>query len=284
MMFLAVFNVVGHDIGPTTINTFWVSSLIMLVGFFIMSNLVGEFSNILNDIYASDTNNEIDENLEMIENIVHNMELPEALLDRIYEYLDPGTIKTEFIRTNKFHSLISKSQSYEVKHFFISECFQNLNLLNNYEFHLQLKFLIDNLDLRVYLEDDTIIKQGDMAGPNENVYFILEGSANVILEKNDFCHFNQESIDLFLNEYEEEFEEVNQKSQDNFIRQIIRRQYSEFILLNLQHEKRNRGVDVTEDIFMNIKAILREDVESLVRENSIGSKIFKSLNFKRLVS
>lgn len=67
MLFMTLFNVMGHDIAPNTVSTFWVSFLLMFTGFLIIVNLIGEFTNIINDIYESDTNNEIDENLHVVE-------------------------------------------------------------------------------------------------------------------------------------------------------------------------------------------------------------------------
>lgn len=73
MLFMTLFNVMGHDIGPTKIQTFWVSSLLMIVGFLIIGNFIGEFSNILNDFYQSDTNNEIEENRQFVEELLQHM-------------------------------------------------------------------------------------------------------------------------------------------------------------------------------------------------------------------
>lgn len=67
MLFMTLFNILGNDIAPETDSTFWVSSILMLIGFLIVSNLIGEFSNVLNDIYESDLNNEIEENRNQVE-------------------------------------------------------------------------------------------------------------------------------------------------------------------------------------------------------------------------
>lgn len=69
MLFMTLFNCIGNDIQPTTDFTFGLSSLMLFVGFLIVSNLIGEFSNLLNDIYVSDTNNEIDESRDIVEQI-----------------------------------------------------------------------------------------------------------------------------------------------------------------------------------------------------------------------
>ena len=66
MLFMTLFNILGNDISPTKPLVFWVSALLMLTGFLIVGNLIGEFSNILNEIYEADANNEIEENHEMV--------------------------------------------------------------------------------------------------------------------------------------------------------------------------------------------------------------------------
>jgi len=52
--------------------------------------------------------------------------------------------------------------------------------------------------LHVYLQDDIIVKQGDLAGPEEYFYVIIEGLAEVIQEKRDFCYCSLDSIKMFL--------------------------------------------------------------------------------------
>lgn len=66
MLFMTLFNIMGNDISPTKPRVFWISALLMLSGFLIVGNLIGEFSNILNEIYEADVNNEIEENDEMV--------------------------------------------------------------------------------------------------------------------------------------------------------------------------------------------------------------------------
>ena len=66
MIFMTLFNIMGNDISPTELQIFWVSAALMLTGFLVVSNLIGEFSNILNDIYEADKNNEIEENSEIV--------------------------------------------------------------------------------------------------------------------------------------------------------------------------------------------------------------------------
>lgn len=62
----------------------------------------------------------------------------------------------------------------------------------------QVKFFTDNLIMHVYLQDDIIIKQGDLAGPEEYFYIIIEGLAEVIQEKRDFCFYHLDSTRMFL--------------------------------------------------------------------------------------
>ena len=45
----------------------------MLTGFLVVSNLIGEFSNILDDIYEADKNNEIEENSEIVGQVLQSM-------------------------------------------------------------------------------------------------------------------------------------------------------------------------------------------------------------------
>ena len=225
MVFMTLFNILGNDIAPETDSTFWVSSILMLIGFLIVSNLIGEFSNVLNDIYESDLNNEIEENRNLVEKMLQTMTLPEEVCERIQEFMDPNTVEMEFIRTDKFYQLISQSQSQEVKQMFLASVLKQLDFLSGYEMDTQLHFVIDNIQLRVYLADDTIIKQGDMAGPKDNVFFNLEGSATVILEKRDFLYFNVKCTDLFLNEHEEDGCCVDDKTQEQFIRRQLNRHF-----------------------------------------------------------
>ena len=79
MFFMTLFNILGNDISPTRPSIFWVSAIIMLTGFLIVGNLIGEFSNILNDIYEADVNNELEEHDEMITFILQNFLVPEEI-------------------------------------------------------------------------------------------------------------------------------------------------------------------------------------------------------------
>ena len=64
------------------------------------------------------------------------------------------------------------------------------------------------MEMNVYLIDDVIIKQGDLAGPDAFFYIIVEGFAEVIQEKVDFCYFDSDSTKLFLTDKEEEYDIV----------------------------------------------------------------------------
>lgn len=77
------------------------------------------------------------------------------------------------------------------------------------------------MEIKVYLENDAIVKQCDMVGDEDNVYFILEGTANVILEKHDFDYFNFKSLEHFLNEHEDTIETVDEETQNIFIRDLL---------------------------------------------------------------
>jgi hypothetical protein len=70
MLFMTLFNILGNDISPTDPKVFWVSSILMLTGFLIVGNLIGEFSNILNEIYEADANNELEEHSEMVQSVL----------------------------------------------------------------------------------------------------------------------------------------------------------------------------------------------------------------------
>lgn len=79
MLFMTLFNIMGNDISPTSFNVFCISVLFMLTGFLIVGNLIGEFSNILNEIYEADVNNEIEENDEMVTSTMHFYLIPEDI-------------------------------------------------------------------------------------------------------------------------------------------------------------------------------------------------------------
>jgi|TARA_B110000285_G_C15059768_1_gene581688 hypothetical protein len=198
MLFMTLFNIMGNDISPTKPRVFWISALLMLSGFLIVGNLIGEFSNILNEIYEADVNNEIEENDEMVTQTMHSFLVPEEIQERVYKYLEPSTIDTDFIRSKKFFNLISEYQSSTVKMLFSELAIRKTNLFNCQDKDSHVKFFTDNLELNVYLQDDFIIKQGDIADQNEYVYIIVEGLAEVILEKTDFCYYSLDSTKMFL--------------------------------------------------------------------------------------
>lgn len=102
MIFMTLFNIMGNDISPTELQIFWVSAALMLTGFLVVSNLIGEFSNILNDIYEADKNNEIEENSEIVGQVLQSMQVPEEIQNRVYDYLEFGTVKTDYVRSKKF--------------------------------------------------------------------------------------------------------------------------------------------------------------------------------------
>jgi len=85
-------------------------------------------------------------------------------------------VDTDFIRSKKFFSLISDCQSSTVKLLCSEFAIQKTRLFNSHEQESQLKYFTDNIDLKVYLLDDIIVKQGDLANTDdEYVYFIIEG-------------------------------------------------------------------------------------------------------------
>ena len=79
MLFMTLFNILGNDISPTDPKVFWLSSILMLTGFLIVGNLIGEFSNILNEIYEADANNELEEHSEMVQSVLQSLQIPEEL-------------------------------------------------------------------------------------------------------------------------------------------------------------------------------------------------------------
>lgn len=63
---------------------------------------------------------------------------------------------------------------------FAEEAVRLTNLFNCQDKDLHVKFFVDNMEMNVYLVDDVIIKEGDLAGPEESFYIIIEGFAEVI--------------------------------------------------------------------------------------------------------
>jgi CRP-like cAMP-binding protein len=95
--------------------------------------------------------------------------------------------------------MISKNQSSTLKMLQSEITLRKSGLFSAHDLDIQIKYFSDNMDLNVYLRDDIIIKQGDLGGDQEYVYFITEGIAEVFLEKRDFLYFNQSSLNFFRN-------------------------------------------------------------------------------------
>ena len=102
-----LFNIEGNDISPNKVVEFWVTCLLMFFGVLILGNLIGEFTNILNEIYESDFNNEIEEHSKMIESVLQTLEVPEDIEQRVDMVLDLNTVQTDFIWSKKFFEYIS---------------------------------------------------------------------------------------------------------------------------------------------------------------------------------
>jgi hypothetical protein len=151
MLFMTLFNIMGNDISPTQPLIFWVSALLMLTGFLIVGNLIGEFSNILNEIYEADVNNEIEENDELVTRVMHQYKVPEELQDRVYKYLEPTTVDTDFIRSKKFYTLISEFQSSTVRMLFSELAIRKTGLFGSADKNSSVKYFTDNMILHVYL-------------------------------------------------------------------------------------------------------------------------------------
>ena len=139
---------------------------------------------------------------------MHSFQVPEDIQNRVYQYLEPTTIDTDFIRSQKFFSLISEYQASTVKMLFSEEAIRMTHLFNCQDKDSHIKFFVNNMEMNVYLIDDVIIKQGDLAGPDAFFYIIVEGFAEVIQEKVDFCYFDSDSTKLFLTDKEEEYDIV----------------------------------------------------------------------------
>ena len=72
------------------------------------------------------------------------------------------------------------------------------HLFNSQDQDALMKFFADNLQLNVFLQDDIIIKEGDISGPDEFFYIIIEGYAEVIQEKRDFIYYDFDETLHFL--------------------------------------------------------------------------------------
>ena len=97
-----LFNILANDISPTKPILFIVSLVCMFTGIIIVGNLIGEFSRVLNEIYEADFNNEIEEHSQMMESILQNLEIPEEIQNRVYQFMDQSVVKTDFIRSKQF--------------------------------------------------------------------------------------------------------------------------------------------------------------------------------------
>ena len=60
-----------------------------------------------------------------------------------------------------------------------------------------------------------------MAGPEEHVFFILEGSMQVILERRDFVYFNRENVELFLHEHEDASYLIDEITKNAYLKESI---------------------------------------------------------------
>lgn len=87
--------------------------------------------------------------------------------------------------------------------FFTEDAIRMTNLFNCQDKDSHVKFFVNNMEMNVYLIDDVIIKEGDLAGPNESFYIIMEGFAEVIQEKTDFCYYDTGHTKHFLTEDED---------------------------------------------------------------------------------
>ena len=62
---------------------------------------------------------------------MHSYLIPEEIQERVYKYLEPTTVKTDFIRSTKFYSLISEYQQSTVKMLFSELAVRKTNLFGN---------------------------------------------------------------------------------------------------------------------------------------------------------
>ena len=56
--------------------------------------------------------------------------MPEGIQDRVYKYLEPSTVETDFIRSQKFFSLISEGQASTIKMLASEDAIRKTNLFN----------------------------------------------------------------------------------------------------------------------------------------------------------
>lgn len=120
--------------------------------------------------------------------------------------------------------------------------------------------------LNVFLEEDVLIKQGDMAGPEEHVYFILEGNMHVILERRDFLYFNRENVELFLHEHEDASYLIDDMTKKAYLLESIKEKFS-MPIQQLTQLNRNKDIDVVTDLLENLQEILDEDLEEVLHIN-----------------
>lgn len=133
------------------------------------------------------------------------MQVPEDIQNRVYDYLEFGTVKTDYVRSQKFFQLISDCQRDIIKMISFESSMRSTGLFTSHNDLSQIKFFIQNMEVHVYLPQDVIVKQNDMAdSETEFVYFIIEGFAQVIQERRDFCYFYQDNINHFMTEHEQE--------------------------------------------------------------------------------
>ena len=90
-----------------------------------------------------------------------------------------------------------------------------------------------------------------MAGPEEHVFFILEGKMHVILERRDFIYFNHENIELFLHEHENASHLIDDRTKKAYLLESVKEKFSMPIqqLTQLGH---NKDIDVVTDLLENL--------------------------------
>lgn len=79
------------------------------------------------------------------------MLIPENIQDRVYQYLDPLSVETDFIRSNKVFNLISKEQEATLKMMYFEKPVMKSGLFNSYEYKSQINYFIDRMQMNVYL-------------------------------------------------------------------------------------------------------------------------------------
>lgn len=176
VFYQAILLIVGNEGGPKNVGQTVYASLIVITGAIVTAFIFGNMAALMATINKKD--NFVQEQLEMVQQTMRSIKLPEDLQDQVLSYLqyinETPDVHTEL---DKFLGLLSPKLRHRILSHLHSQVIKNVDIFEGCS-QIEVSFIMNNLRILLFLPGETIINQGE---ESTSMYFITKGKVHVHL-------------------------------------------------------------------------------------------------------